>query len=115
MNERITMQRLYDIMQRVTAGMRPQTTRTDLDSLFVISVGLAGEVGEVMELLKKHVRDNTPIDKQHLACELGDCLVYLIRIANKFDLTLEDVVNAVADKLEKRLAKGTLRGSGDAR
>ena len=84
-------------------------------TLYVITVGLAGEVGDVMELLKKHIRDNTPIDKQHLACELGDVLVYLIRIANRFDLTFDEVVEAVADKLDKRVAKGSLRGSGEDR
>jgi len=42
-------------------------------------------------------------------------LVYLICIANRFDLTFDDVVNAVSDKLEKRVAKKSLRGSGEDR
>ncbi len=112
---REAIDRLHQVMAGVSAGLRPLNQRADISTVFVITAGLAGEVGEVMELLKKHVRDNTPIDKHHLACELGDCLVYLIRIANRFELSFEDVINAVADKLEKRLAKGSLRGSGEDR
>jgi len=109
------LDRLHQVMAVVSAGLRPLNPRSDISALYVITAGLSGEVGEVMELLKKHIRDNTPIDKQHLACELGDCLVYLIRIANRFDLSFDDVVNAVAEKLEKRTAKGALRGSGEDR
>lgn len=111
----MSLDRLHQIMAAVSAGLKPLNQRPDISTLFVITAGLSGEVGEVMELLKKHIRDNTPIDKQRLACELGDVLVYLIRIANRFDLTFDDVVNAVSDKLEKRVAKGSLRGSGDDR
>ena len=109
------LDRLHIIMTVASSGLKPLNPRPDISSLFVITSGLSGEVGEVMELLKKHIRDNTPIDKQHLAYELGDVLVYLICIANRFDLTFDDVVNAVSDKLEKRVAKKSLRGSGEDR
>lgn len=109
------LDRLHQTMAVVSAGLRPLNPRPDISTLYVITAGLAGEVGEVMELLKKHIRDNTQIDKQHLAGELGDVLVYLIRIANRFDLTFDEVVGAVADKLDKRVAKGSLRGSGEDR
>ena len=90
------LDRLYQTMAVVSAGLRPLNPRPDISTLYVITAGLAGEVGEVMELLKKHIRDN-------------------IRIANRFDLTFDEVVEAVADKLDKRVAKGSLRGSGEDR
>ncbi len=41
------------------------------------ALGLAGEVGEVSELIKKSIRDNAPLDIQKLKLELGDVLWYL--------------------------------------
>lgn len=113
MNETLT--RFQQVLESVKQSFKPINSPPDIATLFVYTSGLSGEVGEVMELLKKHVRDDAPIDKQHLASELGDCLVYIIRIANRFNLSFEDVMNAVATKLESRLLRGTLRGSGDTR
>lgn len=33
-------------------------TKGDIENLFIMTVGLAGEAGEVCELLKKYVRDD---------------------------------------------------------
>lgn len=41
-----------------------------------ISVGVYGELGELAELLKKHLRDGTPLDLDRVAEEAGDLLWY---------------------------------------
>lgn len=69
--------------------------------LYIMATGLAGETGEVMELLKKHVRDGQ-IDRQELLLELGDVLHYLTRIAAEYGLTLTEVMDANRKKLEQR-------------
>ena len=76
---------------------KPQPTR----DLYIMATGLAGETGEVMELLKKHVRDGR-IDRQELLLELGDVLHYLTRIAAEYGLTLIEVMDANRKKLEQR-------------
>lgn len=62
----------------------------ELRQLFIMTTGLAGEAGEVVELLKKHVRDGR-LDVEDLALELGDVLYYLTRIGQEFGLTLGDI------------------------
>lgn len=74
----------------------------DLKDLFIMSTGLAGETGETIELLKKHVRDGQ-IDLKNLKLELGDILYYLTRVALKYGFTLENIMDANKEKLDKRM------------
>jgi NTP pyrophosphatase (non-canonical NTP hydrolase) len=64
--------------------------------------GLAGETGEVMEHLKKDVRDNRPANKRALTKELGDVLYYLMVVADKNDITANDIMALNIKKLESR-------------
>lgn len=87
----------------------------DRDKEIVVStMGLAGETGEVCELIKKDIRDGN-VDKIALKKELGDVLAYLTNVANMYDFSLEDVAIANIDKLEDRMNRGTLRGNGNDR
>ena len=72
-----------------------------LRDLFVMTVGLGGETGEVLELLKKHVRDGH-IDRDDLALELGDVLHYLTRIALQYGFDLQEIMALNMAKLAKR-------------
>lgn len=75
----------------------------DDKTLFIITVGLAGESGEVCEVIKKHVRDNE-FDKEDLKLELGDVLHYWCRICSYFGLKPSEVAEANQEKLTKRYA-----------
>lgn len=66
------------------------------------AVGLAGEVGEVCEEVKKAYRDDRDFDKEKLTNELGDVLWYLTNIASKAGITLEEVMQQNIKKLTKR-------------
>jgi NTP pyrophosphatase (non-canonical NTP hydrolase) len=85
-----------------------------LRSLAIMTMGLAGEVGEVIEKIKKHVRDGH-LDRDLLKKELGDVFYYLCRISREFDMQPSEVLQANIDKLNSRKARGTMRGSGDNR
>jgi len=76
----------------------------DLKSLFIMATGYAGETGEVVELLKKHVRDGRDI-KADLLLELGDQLHYFVRIAQRFGFTLEEIMDANIVKLDERFGR----------
>ena len=75
-----------------------------LRDLFIMTVGLAGETGEVCELLKKDVRGRKgqSLDRRKLALELGDVLHYLTRIAVRHKLSLGMIQRANVAKLEYR-------------
>lgn len=75
-----------------------------LKDLFIMSVGLAGETGEMLEHIKKHVRDGK-IDKHELKLEMGDVLHYWFRIAQVYSLDLSDIMDANVKKLKARRAK----------
>lgn len=75
-----------------------------LKDLFIMCTGLAGETGETLEHLKKHIRDGK-IDLKELKLELGDVLHYWVRILQQYDLKFEDVLDANVEKLVRRRAK----------
>lgn len=69
------------------------------------ALGLAGEVGEVLEHIKKHRRTgerHQPIDREAFKKELGDVLWYLTKTANIHDITLSEIAETNMEKLTKR-------------
>lgn len=75
------------------------------ENLYISALGIGGEAGEVQELLKKWIRDGKDI-RNDLKLELGDLLHYLTKIAQDFDFTLEELMQANIDKLIERDMKG---------
>jgi NTP pyrophosphatase (non-canonical NTP hydrolase) len=78
-------------------------------------LGLIGELGELYGSWAKNIRDGTPMDEENSKKELGDILWFLAAICQDLDVSLAEVAQMNIDKLSKRSAKGTLRGSGDNR
>ncbi len=83
------------------------------------ALGLAGETGEVVEKVKKIMRDKegvlTEEDRERIAQELGDVLWYLTQLATELDLRLEDIARKNLEKLLSRKKRGVLHGEGDTR
>lgn len=79
------------------------------------ALGLAGEVGEVCEKIKKHIRDGKILDKEELKKELGDVLWYLSALSGDLDISLEDVAITNYNKLKSRMERNVISGSGDNR
>ncbi|MBI2889017.1 MAG: nucleoside triphosphate pyrophosphohydrolase family protein [Candidatus Liptonbacteria bacterium] len=82
-------------------------------------LGLAGEVGEVAEKVKKAFRDDGGVmsdeRKAALRGELGDVLWYVAQVATELGLSLEEVAKGNIEKLFSRKERGTLHGDGDTR
>jgi NTP pyrophosphatase (non-canonical NTP hydrolase) len=85
--------------------------------LAIMGLGIAGEAGEVVEKIKKDIRDgrHIPVDRQAILKELGDVVFYAVTIARYYGFTFSDILRANYEKLESRRARGTERGSGDNR
>ena len=83
------------------------------------TLGLVGESGEVAEKIKKILRDkNGNFDyesKTAIKKELGDVLWYLANLCNELDFTLNEVAEENLEKLNNRLFRGKISGSGDDR
>jgi NTP pyrophosphatase (non-canonical NTP hydrolase) len=85
-----------------------------LRALAIMSLGLAGESGEVCEKIKKFIRDGND-DMELLKKELGDVIFYWARICRYFDMVPSDVIATNIKKLDDRRSRGVTRGSGDNR
>jgi NTP pyrophosphatase (non-canonical NTP hydrolase) len=85
------------------------------DRIFENTLGLVGEAGEVAEKVKKMLRDKARYSNEDLLHELGDVLFYTTALANIYGGTLKSIIELNMEKLDGRMERGTLRGSGDKR
>ena len=65
-------------------------------------MGLCGEAGEASDIVKKHLAQGHPLDREKLLKELGDVAWYLAETATALDASLEDVFQSNIDKLRSR-------------
>lgn len=83
------------------------------------ALGLAGETGEVLEKVKKIMRDENGVvseeKKREIIKELGDVLWYVSQIAFELGASLEEVATANVSKLADRDKRNAIKGSGDNR
>ena len=86
-----------------------RTMNTELNKKDVLIngvMGLCGESGEAIDIVKKHLAHNHPLDKEHLIKELGDIAWYLAETAYALDVDLETVLKLNIEKLKKRYPNG---------
>lgn len=69
-------------------------------------MGLVGETGEALDILKKHLFQGHELDREHLAKELGDVAWYLAVSAYAIGYDLETVLQMNVQKLEIRYPHG---------
>lgn len=85
------------------------TLNPDLDKKDVLIngvMGLCGESGEAIDIVKKHLAQGHELDKEKLAKELGDVAWYLAETATAIGYDLEDIFQMNIDKLKKRYPEG---------
>ena len=76
------------------------------DVLINSVMGLCGESGEAIDIVKKWMAHGHELDKAHLAKELGDIAWYLAEAATALDMDLEDILASNIEKLKKRYPEG---------
>ena len=69
-------------------------------------MGLCGESGEAIDIVKKWLAQGHELDREKLAKELGDICWYLAETATALGLSLEDIMAANIEKLKKRYPDG---------
>jgi len=84
------------------------------------ALGLVSEAGEVAGKVKKIMRDQKgqfllPENRAAIGKEIGDVLWYISALCTDLGLDMSDVAQQNLDKLNSRMARGVLGGSGDNR
>ena len=70
------------------------------------ALGLAGETGQVVDLVKAYTFKEKDLDKEKLVHELGDVLWYLSQIAEWADIPFDEVAQENIETLNKRYPNG---------
>jgi len=89
------------------AAMTTLNPALDKKDVLINSVmGLCGESGEAIDIVKKWLMQGHELDKEHLIKELGDVAWYLAEAATALDIPLETVFQGNLDKLHQRFPNG---------
>lgn len=70
--------------------------------LWHMATGVAGEAGELLDAIKKHVIYNKPIDIENVIEELGDLEFYMEGIRQGLGITREQTIEQNIAKLSVR-------------
>lgn len=79
------------------------------DSICLCTLGLAGESGEVADLIKKHYGHGKSIELDELILELGDVMWYLSQLSRLLGFTMTEVMTMNMQKLHNRHPGGFKR------
>ena len=112
-HDAIVYERVFASADPLTANEYQKKAMTTLnpalskqDVLLNGVMGLCGEAGECIDLVKKHLHQGHPLDREKLCKELGDVAWYLAETAWALDIPLEDILRGNLDKLKKRYPQG---------
>ncbi|MBQ6480833.1 MAG: nucleoside triphosphate pyrophosphohydrolase family protein [Anaerolineaceae bacterium] len=95
---------INEYQQLAMRTLNPQLSEKDV--LINGVMGLCGESGEVIDLVKKHLAQGHPLDKEKIAKELGDVAWYLAETAYAIGYPLEEILQMNIDKLKIRYPDG---------
>ena len=84
--------------------LNPELSQKDV--LINSVMGLCGESGEAIDIVKKWLSQGHELDKERLAKELGDVAWYLAEAATALDLPLEQIFQGNINKLKERYPNG---------
>jgi NTP pyrophosphatase (non-canonical NTP hydrolase) len=87
-------------------AQRTSSTKTKPDKLLNGVMGLNGEAGECIDIVKKHLFQGHELDEDNLIDEISDVLWYCAELASGLGVSLGDIAQHNVDKLVKRYPDG---------
>ena len=93
-----------EYQQLAMSTLNPDLCRKEV--LINSVMGLCGEAGEAIDLVKKWLAQGHELDKKRLAQELGDVAWYLAEAATALEIPLESIFRGNLEKLKKRYPEG---------
>lgn len=101
MDDRLTLNAYQEQASFTAPSDLPEYLR-----LATYALGIAGEAGEVADMIKKELGHGHETDRVKLAKELGDVLWYVAALARLYGWTLSEVGQMNIDKLRARYPGG---------
>lgn len=96
-----------DINEYQELASRTINQNLNNDQLLInAGMGLCGESGEAIDIIKKWYAHGHELDKEHLIKELGDIAWYLALASTALGVKLDYVLSTNIQKLEKRYPDG---------
>ena len=96
-----------DVDKYQELAMRTLNPEIDKKELILnAAMGLCGESGEVIDLVKKHLFQGHDLDDEKLIKELGDVAWYLAEAATTLNVNLSEILEKNIKKLENRFPDG---------
>lgn len=69
-------------------------------------MGLAGEISEVIDIMKKHIYQGKELDITDVIEEVGDVLWYIANFCNVNNITMDECMESNIKKLRERFPNG---------
>lgn len=79
---------------------------TKLENLLNGCIGLAGETGEVCDIVKKYAFQGHKLERNKIVDELSDCMWYIALTADSIGCDLDSIMEHNINKLKKRYPNG---------
>lgn len=95
---------INEYQQLAMVTLNPALSKKDV--LINGVMGLCGESGECIDIVKKHLAQGHELDREKLIKELGDVAWYLAETAYALDVDLETVLRGNIEKLRSRYPEG---------
>ncbi len=93
-----------EYQEKAMVSLNPELSQEQV--LLNSVMGLCGESGECIDIVKKWQFQGHPLDQEKLAKELGDVAWYLAEAATALEIPLEDIFQGNIGKLQKRYPEG---------
>ena len=95
---------INDYQAQAMTTLNPALSRKEV--LINSVMGLCGESGEAIDIVKKHLAQGHELDREKLIGELGDIAWYLAETAHALGVSLDEVLTRNIDKLKRRYPEG---------
>lgn len=97
--------REYQALAQRTSNAKTRSAKMENGCL-----GLAGESGEVCDLLKKYLFQGHELNTERMIEEVGDVLWYCAELAEALGVGLDEIAERNIEKLRKRYPRGFEKG-----
>ena len=78
----------------------------DAGGILNACLGLCGEAGETLDLVKHWIFHETPLNLDHLKKEIGDTMWYVALLCESFGFNMDEIMQINIDKLKNRYPDG---------